>query len=68
MNINLTTKVVNQYQEKTHSDEIYNSLAWIDLMGEGEVDSTTGLPQVSSVACKKLPQDQRLQILSTYKN
>lgn len=64
----IIVEVLKQFDNNVHSDEIYNSLAWIGLMGEGEVDSTTGLPQVPSVGWNKLPQDQRLQILSTYKN
>jgi hypothetical protein len=64
----IIVEVLKQFDNNIHSDEIYNSLAWIGLMGEGQVDSTTGLPQVPSVAWNKLPQDQRLQILSTYKN
>ncbi|WP_325261048.1 hypothetical protein [Flavobacterium sp.] len=63
-------QVLKQYDNNQHSDEFYNALAWIGLMGEGEieVDSVTGLPPVPSVAWKNVPLDQRLQILSIYKN
>lgn len=64
----IIVEVLKQFDNNVHADQIYNSLAWIGLMGEGEVDMTTGLPLIPSVAWGKLPQDQRLQILSTYNN
>jgi hypothetical protein len=66
----IVVQVLKQYDGNAHSDEFYNALAWIGLMGEGEfpIDSPTGLPPVPSVAWKNVPQSQRLQILSIYKD
>lgn len=66
----IVVQVLKQYDGNAHSDEFYNALAWIGLMGEGElpIDSPTGLPPVPTVVWKNVPQSQRLQILSIYKN
>ncbi|OOG63825.1 hypothetical protein [Flavobacterium sp. A45] len=61
-------QVLKQYDNNQHSDEFYNALAWIGLMGEGDINGTTFLPPNPTVAWGKVPLSERLQIKATYDN
>jgi hypothetical protein len=50
--------------DPTQSEETYESLAWVGLMGSGVISSTTGLPPSPTLAWLSIPQSERLQILS----
>jgi len=64
----IVVQVLKQYDGNAHSDELYNALAWIGLMGEGIFNPTTALPSNPSVAWGKLPLSDRLNIKATYDN
>ncbi|OYQ46131.1 hypothetical protein CHU92_01580 [Flavobacterium cyanobacteriorum] len=49
-------------------EEVYEAIAWVGLMGEGDPSPTTGLPPYPTVAWSHDSQAQRLQILNTYNN
>ncbi len=64
---NTIKQVLKQY-DNTQTEEVYEALAWIGLMGSGgEPDNNTGLPPLPTVAWKNLPQSQRVQILAIYR-
>ena len=65
--LNIIIEVLEQY-DSTQSDEFYESIAWIGLMGQGIINSATGLPLNPTIAWQNIPQTQRLQILNTYNN
>ena len=65
--INIIIQVLKQY-DNTQSSEVYEAIAWGGLMGQGIINSTTGLPLNPTVAWQNIPQTQRLQILNTYNN
>ena len=65
--LNIIIEVLEQY-DSTQSDEVYESIAWIGLMGQGIINSATGLPLNPTIAWQNIPQTQRLQILNTYNN
>ncbi|AWG24748.1 hypothetical protein [Flavobacterium kingsejongi] len=50
------------------SNEIYQMLAWVGLMGEGEISDSTGLPPNPTVAWQNIPQTERIQIINSIKN
>lgn len=57
-----------QQFDNTQTPEIYNALSWTGLMGEGDLNPTTGLLTNSTIAWQNIPQAQRLQILSISNN
>ena len=59
--------VLMQY-DNTQSLSVYEALSWIGLMGDGPINSVTGLSTNPTVAWQNLSQAQRLQIISTYTN
>jgi coproporphyrinogen III oxidase len=61
-------QVLKQY-DNTGTEEVYDALAWIGLMGNGVVDEIiTGLPPQPTVAWENTPQAERLNILKIYDN
>jgi hypothetical protein len=48
------------------SEDVYNALAWIGLMGEGEPNPLTGLPPQPTAAWAATPQAERVKILKNY--
>ncbi|QEE50177.1 hypothetical protein FUA48_11485 [Flavobacterium alkalisoli] len=54
--------------DNTQSEDVYEAIAWVGLMGEGTFNAQTGLPQNPTVAWQNIPQAERLQILATYNN
>lgn len=60
-------KVLKQY-DNTQTEEVYNALAWIGLMGTGNINNTTGLPPQPTVAWGNVAPAMRLQILATFYN
>lgn len=52
--------------DNSHNDDVYEALAWIGLMGEGEVDQNTGLPPNPTVGWENLSQQDRLAIIAEY--
>lgn len=64
---NIITEVMKQY-DSSQSEDVYNALAWIGLMGGGEPDETTGLPPQPTAAWVATPQAERVIILEIYKN
>jgi hypothetical protein len=59
--------VLKQYYN-TRTEEVYNALAWIGLMGTGEPDNNTGLPPQPTVAWVNVDPAVRVQILATFNN
>ena len=57
---------VMQQFDNTQTPDVYEALSWIGLMGEGTINSTTGLATNSTIAWQNLSQSQRLQIISTW--
>ncbi|TDD78449.1 hypothetical protein [Flavobacterium caseinilyticum] len=64
---NIITEVMKQY-DSSQSEDVYNALAWIGLMGGGEPDETTGLPPQPTAAWVATPQAERVRILEIYRN
>lgn len=64
----IIVQVLKQFDKNAHSDQFYNSLSWIGLIGEGIFNPTTALPSNPSVAWGKLPLSDRLNIKATYDN
>jgi hypothetical protein len=58
-------ELLRQY-DNTQTEEVYEALAWIGLMGSGEPDKITGLPPKPTVAWENTPQAERLKILKIY--
>lgn len=58
---------MKQY-DNTQTDEIYEALSWIGLMGEGEPNFLTGLPPQPTAAWVAIPQENRIRIVETYRN
>lgn len=59
-------EVMKEY-DNSLSDEMYEALSWQGLMGEGnpdDMDMTTGLPTVPTVAWSAVPQAERLNIIN----
>lgn len=52
--------------DNSFSNEIYEALSWVGLMGDGLINPLTGLPPNPTVAWQKVPQQQRLNILNAY--
>lgn len=50
------------------SQNIYEALAWVGLIGRGPIDSITGLPTNPTSAWSNLSQTERLTILNTISN
>lgn len=62
---NIIVQALKDYDNNSHSDQFYNALAWTGLMGEGDIDASTGLPTNPTIAWQNISQTERLQILST---
>lgn len=60
-------QTMKQY-DSTQSTDVYNALAWIGLMGTGDINYNTGLPPQPTAAWAAIPQVQRLNILNLYNN
>ncbi|MFT5252304.1 MAG: hypothetical protein ACI87N_001311 [Flavobacteriales bacterium] len=54
--------------DNTQSEDVYNALAWIGLMGTGNINDTTGMPPQPTAPWAATPQAERLKILETYYN
>lgn len=52
--------------DNTQDNEVYESLAWIGLMGQGVVDQATGLPPNPTVAWENLSQQERIATIAEY--
>ncbi|MFE3869588.1 hypothetical protein ACFX5E_16115 [Flavobacterium sp. LS2P90] len=62
---NIITDVMKQF-DSSQSVDVYNALAWIGLMGEGEPNPLTGLPPQPTAAWAAIPQVERVKILKIY--
>ncbi|TDE01365.1 hypothetical protein [Flavobacterium sandaracinum] len=62
---NIITDVMKQF-DSSQSEDVYNALAWIGLMGEGEPNPLTGLPPQPTAAWAAIPQVERVKILKIY--
>ena len=61
----IITDVMKQF-DSSQSDDVYNALAWIGLIGEGEPNPLTGLPPQPTAAWVAIPQAERVRILKIY--
>ena len=57
-----------QQFDSSQTLEVYNALSWTGLMGEGNINPTTGLPPNPTKAWENLTQSERFQILSITNN
>ena len=60
-------QTMKQY-DNTQNEEVYNALAWIGLMGQGDLNYNTGMPLQPTAAWVATPQAERLRILEIYNN
>ena len=62
--------IINTLKEfdNSQSENVYEALAWVGLMGDGDIDPVTGLPTNPTVAWQNTPQNKRLEILETFFN
>jgi hypothetical protein len=61
-------QTLKEFDNNSHTDQFYNALAWNGLMGEGNFNATTGLPTNPTVAWQNIPQNDRIQIITTSNN
>ncbi|NRT13086.1 hypothetical protein [Flavobacterium sp. 14A] len=54
--------------DNTQSNDVYNALAWIGLMGGGEPNELIGLPPQPTAAWSATPQAERIRKLDIYRN
>jgi len=52
--------------DNSYSNNIYEALSWVGLMGSGPVNQSTGLPPNPTVAWENLSQQERLSIINVY--
>lgn len=54
--------------DNSFSDEVYEALAWVGLMGRGQIDENTGLPPNPTIAWQSVSLQERLSIINVYKD
>lgn len=54
--------------DNSYPDKTYKDLAWVGLMGEGQISMRTGLPSNPTEAWKNMSQEKRLSIIKTWKD
>ncbi|NBL65365.1 hypothetical protein GV828_09165, partial [Flavobacterium sp. NST-5] len=58
---NIIVQAMKEF-DNSYSEELYQALAWVGLMGSGTMDETTGLPAQPTLSWQNVPQQERLQI------
>lgn len=58
----IISDAIKQFDNNQNPQEIYDSLAWIGLMGDGPINGTTGLTSNPTVAWQNLTPIERLSI------
>lgn len=61
----IISNALKEFDNNQHPQDVYDSLAWAGLMGEGTINMQTGLTSNPTVAWQNLSQTQRLNILNT---
>ena len=51
-----------------YSEYLYEALAWVGLMGKGDINASTGLPPNPTVAWRSLSKTERLRIIREKNN
>jgi|GEM_PF-1454111 len=61
----IISNAIKEFDQYQHPQNIYDSLAWVGLMGEGNINMQTGLTSNPTVAWLNLSQTVRLDIINT---
>ncbi len=61
----IISDAIKEFDNNQHTQDIYDALAWVGLMGEGSINMTTGLTSNPTVAWQNLTQTQRINIINT---
>lgn len=61
----IISDAIKEFDNNQHSQEVYDALAWVGLMGEGSINMTTGLTTNPTVAWQNLTPTQRINIINT---
>lgn len=61
----IISDAIKEFDNNQHSQDVYDALAWVGLMGEGSINMTTGLTSNPTVAWQNLTQTQRINIINT---